>query len=50
MPREGHRDRRLARLENWPQYLAGMLTEMAFIVGLTLVAVLIAVLAMVIYR
>lgn len=50
MPRSGYTDRGLTRRENWPRYLVGMLTETAFILGLTLVAVLIAVLAMVIYR
>jgi hypothetical protein len=43
-------ERGLTRLERWPQYFAGMLTETAYILGLTLVAFLIAVLAIALYR
>jgi hypothetical protein len=43
-------ERGLARLEKWPQYLAGALTETTFILGLTLVAFLLAMLATVIFR
>lgn len=50
MPNGRSGERGLARREKWPRYLAGMLTETAFILGLTLAAFMLAVLAMVIYR
>ena len=36
----------LAHWERWPRYIAGVLTETVYIIGLTLVAFLIAVIAM----
>lgn len=41
----GPRERGLANREKWPQYAAGMLAETAFILGLTLLAYLFAVIA-----
>jgi tetrahydromethanopterin S-methyltransferase subunit B len=38
-------DRGITRLDKWPRYMAGMMTEAAFVFGLTVVALLIAVLA-----
>lgn len=38
-------DRGLTRRERWPRYLAGMVAETGFILGLALIALLIAVLA-----
>jgi hypothetical protein len=38
-------ERGLARRERWPRYLAGMLTETAFIAGLAVVALLFALIA-----
>lgn len=38
-------ERGLASRENWPGYLGGMLTEAAFILGLTLLAFIMAVIA-----
>ncbi len=35
----------LARRERWPLYLGGLLTEVAFILGLTLLAYIIAIVA-----
>ena len=35
----------LTRREHWPEYAAGLLTEAAFILGLTVVALAIALLA-----
>lgn len=45
MRKRGPRERGLARRENWPAYLAGLLTETAFALALTLVALLMAVAA-----
>jgi len=42
--------RGIARRENWPLYLGGVLTEVGFILGLTLVAFLLALVATVIWR
>lgn len=39
------RERGLTRKEKWPQYIAGMLAETAFILGLTALAFLFAVIA-----
>jgi hypothetical protein len=38
-------ERGLTSRENWPEYLGGILTETAFILGLTLIALLMAVVA-----
>lgn len=38
-------ERGIARLENWPGYLVGMLTETGFILALTGLALLMAVVA-----
>lgn len=45
-----HDRRRLTHRQNWPQYTGGILTETAFILGLTLIAYLLAVVATVIWR
>ena len=42
-------NRGLTRREKWPQYVAGMVTETAFILGLALVAFLLAVVAKAIF-
>jgi len=42
--------RGIARRENWPLYLGGVLTEIGFILSLTVVAFLLALIAMVIWR
>jgi hypothetical protein len=39
----------LTRRDKWPRYAAGMLTETAFILGLTILALGLAVLAMAIF-
>lgn len=38
-------ERGLTSKENWPEYIGGVLTETAFILGLTLVAYIMAVVA-----
>ena len=38
-------ERGLTSRENWPDYIGGMLTETAFILGLTLIALVMAVVA-----
>lgn len=43
---DGHR---LVRHERWPQYLGGMITEVGFIVGLVLIALIMAVVARVVF-
>ena len=50
MPERTRDKRGLARLEHWPGYFAGMLTESVYVLGLTLVAFLIALLAIALYR
>lgn len=39
------RERGLARRENWPQYLAGMVAEMGYALVLTAIALVMAVVA-----
>ena len=39
----------LTRPERWPRYAAGMLTETAFVLGLTVIAFVLAVLAKAIF-
>lgn len=41
----GPREHGLAHRDKWPQYAAGMLAETGFILGLTLIALLLAVIA-----
>ena len=45
MKTSGPRERGLMRRENWPHYIAGMLAESAFILALTALAYLMAVVA-----
>ncbi|MCE5202636.1 MAG: hypothetical protein LLG24_00210 [Actinomycetia bacterium] len=40
----------ITHIKRWPDYIGGILTETGFILGLTLVAFLLAVIAQVIYR
>lgn len=42
-------DRNITQRRYWPQYLGGMLTETAFILGLTLLAFLLALIAQAIW-
>lgn len=42
--------RTLLSRENWPQYLGGMLTETTFILALTALAILMAVVAKAVWR
>jgi tetrahydromethanopterin S-methyltransferase subunit B len=50
MPGRDGGERWLARLERWPRYVAGMLTETTYILGLMIVALLVAVLAFALWR
>lgn len=45
MRSRGPRERGLARRENWPAYIAGLLAETGFVLALTAVAFLMAVVA-----
>lgn len=50
MADEKRAERSITRRENWPLYLGGILTETGFILALTGVAFLLAVIAKVIWR
>lgn len=50
MAQHKHAERGITRLERWPLYIGGILTETLYVLGLTGAALLMAVIAMAIWR